>query len=99
MKIIGHLNSGFILEATDEEIARILGYADYYHLKRERNPLIQGEVVEIAKAWELMSLMRRTAPRLRDAADVIRENYDRLFNLADRLDSLLVEETPCPPNE
>jgi len=78
MKIIRLTHEGCILQATDDELARIAGFHSSFYAQRgqpgwtrERRPIV-GTEVAISPMWDWMAKARDALSRLEGAAEMAR---------------------------
>ena len=94
MKIISKHNGGAIIEATDQELARILGYDNQYKDTRILPSLHTGSIIEVNTVWEqafsaahkaeILTDLRNTLSWLRNTArDVVRHQRTRTQEVMD----------------
>ena len=72
MKIVATTNGGVMLEATHQEVARLMGYESQYVNAKVLKKMRNGMTVNIDETWKPISAYCRRpeiAKKLRDAAD------------------------------
>lgn len=77
MKIIGQTKNGFILEASDWELARLVGYYSYGDLEkrsvtyRHGGPVQVGDEIPISKMYESLTGLAQLESKLQQARAIL----------------------------
>jgi len=92
MKVIAQTGTGrFLVEATSEELAQIMGFRSEYSIKDEhRKPRI-GSEIQITKLWSALSVERERVDEIRNQANALRKTADKLDSINAALDCPIVE--------
>lgn len=91
MKIIAKVTEGrFIVEATGDELARIMGFNSSYSLKDESR-LQVGRDVQVNKLYDALTVERARTDEIKNQAAALRKTADRLDSINAALDCPIVE--------
>jgi hypothetical protein len=75
MKIIGSTNNGFIVEASEDEIANLCGYySKYQHSEQLRTnvPVKVGDSINVAQMYSQLILLASLESRMADARGILK---------------------------
>lgn len=84
MKIIGISKNGFILEAEENEVSKLIGYGSIYS-DGVREKLKVGAEIKVAAMYGQLYDLSREQDRLKDIASKLRTAADLIGTLPDPL--------------
>lgn len=92
MKIIADVNgSKFLVEATDTELVRIMGFG-YTSQAREKGHKIEvGKEIPVSPLWEALEVTRGRVAEVTNLAASLRKTADRVDSINAALKSPIVE--------
>lgn len=76
MKVIGKSKGGYILEASDNEIANLIGYYSQYD-SDYRKPEC-GDTIQISSMYQQLYNLKNNQPKLKDTVKMLRGLADSL---------------------
>lgn len=87
MKIIGATNGGFILEASKDEVANLLGHGNWYFAyessaRKINQPPKQGDEIAVLDIFKWLKNMEQYEERLVKTADSLQVLADQIRPLA-----------------
>ncbi|UWG96811.1 hypothetical protein LPY66_18325 [Dehalobacter sp. DCM] len=88
MKIIGQSENSFILEASKDELANLIGYYSKYDQKAKVNP---GDEINISNMYRQLYTLERKQPELRKVIDTLRGIANMLEPVAPVIEGLVKE--------
>lgn len=91
MKIIATTSSGFIVEATGDELAKVMGYAGSYHIKDGNKEPRLGREIPVSPLWEALAVSRTRKEELASLANALRKVAGRVDTINQTLASPIVE--------
>lgn len=91
MKIIATTTSnGFLIEATSDELAQIMGFGSHYSLK-EGNKLEINKVIQVTPLWRALTVSRERKAEITALAIQLRKTADRVDTINQALAEPIVE--------
>ena len=75
MKVIGKSQNGFILDASSQEVARLIGYYSSYEKGATSSV---GDEIQVDKMYEQLYKLEHNQPELRKVVDTLRGLADLL---------------------
>lgn len=78
MKILGETKDGFIVEMSQNEVARVRGYSSKWDLERQTQPSKVGKEYDISSGWLRVVALREKKDKLSKIATEIRTYADLL---------------------
>jgi hypothetical protein len=76
MKVIGKSESGYILEASNEEVANLTGYYSTYDKDYKRPNC--GDNIQINSMYKQLYNLKNNEPKLKDTVKILRGLADSL---------------------
>lgn len=102
MKIIGKTENEFILTASKEEIANLIGYYNDYHLPNRRynhggyEKLMIGDEIKVAAMFRHLHSLQSAGSDIAAVVAKIRTAADLLETLPDPVTEVKVQPDPVP---
>lgn len=87
MKIIGKTEEGFMLSATEDELAKLLGLSSAYSIEDRSRVLVPGKKIAVADLYKRLERLGRLPAELTAAQKALRGIADAL----EIVEPLLVE--------
>jgi len=75
MKIIGKTENGYIIEASKDDVANLIGY--YSHYSKEVNISV-GDEIQVSKMYQQLHDLERSQPEMRKVVSTLRGMADLL---------------------
>ncbi len=88
MKIIGKRDSGFIIDANENEVANLIGF--YYTGSTGCPRLKVGDEIKVSSMFDQLNLLAKRKNALKDAAEQLR-NYAKLIELTEPIIEAYIE--------
>jgi len=88
MKVIGKSQNGFILDASSQEVARLIGYYGSY--KDGATPSV-GDEIQVNKMYEQLYELKHNEPELKKVVDTLRGLADLLEPVCPVLEAQIKE--------
>jgi hypothetical protein len=76
VKVIGNTKDGYILEASENEVANLIGYSSHWSDKFKRPSV--GDDIQINKMYRQLYDLEHNQPELRKVIDTLRGLADML---------------------
>jgi predicted P-loop ATPase/GTPase len=92
MKVIAKVTEGrFLVEATSDELAQVMGFHSDYYIKDDiKKPRVGCEIL-VTKLWAALTVERGRVDEIRNQANALRKTADRLDTINAALDCPIVE--------
>jgi hypothetical protein len=87
MKIIGKTDEGFLLSATEDELAHLLGFNSSYSVEDRTKRLAPGQRIKVADLYKRLEKLGKLPKELADTAKALRGIADAI----DAFEPVLVE--------
>jgi hypothetical protein len=79
LNIIGKTEDGYILDASNNEVANLIGYHSDYHMRAETKKTISvGDNIQISVMYQQLYNLKNNEPKLKDTVKMLRGLADSL---------------------
>jgi hypothetical protein len=78
MRIIGKTEEGYILDASTNEIANLIGYYSDYDMRDSNKKLAVGDIIQISAMYKQLHNLKNNEPKLKETVKMLRGLADSL---------------------
>jgi hypothetical protein len=91
VKIIGKSESGYILEASNDEVANLVGYYSIYDKDYKRPNC--GDNIQISSMYKQLYNLKNNEPKLKDTVKILRGLADSLEPVCPLIEAQIKDAT------
>jgi hypothetical protein len=96
LKVIGKTGDGYILDASTNEIANLIGYYSDYDMRDNNKKLAVGDNIQISAMYKQLHNLKNNEPKLKDTVKMLRGLADSLEPVCPVIEAQIKGATiPC----
>jgi hypothetical protein len=92
MKVIGKTEDGYIIDASGDEVANLIGYYGTYSLRDSNRVIYVGDKINISGMYKQLYNLKNNEPKLKEVVKTLRGLADLLEPCCPVIEAQIKEE-------